>query len=629
MKTKRLIKKDVSLLLVLMLLVCMVPASLITHVKADTVDETRKGSITLHKYDITSANKKGVNTSKYKNNGEADAQAESDLKDFAIQGVVFTYLKVADVITDTEETENGNSVRVLYGFNDEKLLEMIGLDRTKANQVKNGKYYFASTDIVKALKNKLENSNTETKNKLEYYIRENNGTDFNETDNTGLTSVKNLDLGLYLIVETYVPEDVTFTTDPFFIQLPMTSADGSKWMYDVNVYPKNQTDVPTLDKKVADDDDYSINGNNGHKLNDTATISEGDIADYRITSKLPEIKSKASYLTKYTFVDKLSSKGLVYNKDSVELHWYESKEDAENNNTDNAIANWKQSDDKFNLNINENTMTISMTEKGLREINPSYSGCYVVIAYNITVKSTADLILGDEGNPNTVRLTYSRTNTKYEETMVDEAIVYSYGIDLTKVFSDGNGDMSKVKFILRNTSRKTDDKTNAYYVIADKLSDGEYYVSGETTDKEKATEFIPNKNGKINIYGIEAGKYELSETATDSDYSLLGKNISIEIKKTEADLTASSVAMRGEGQIKVDVVYSFTANASSQVDGVNSKMSEYNGSKNAITNVKVNNERKFLIPQTGAAGTFMITIGGLMLVVFGLAMGRKKNTDNE
>lgn len=189
--------------------------------------------------------------------------------------------------------------------------------------------------------------------------------------------------------------------------------------------------------------------------------------------------------------------------------------------------------------------------------------------------------------------------------------------------------MSKVKFILRNTSRKTDDKTNAYYVIADKLSDGEYYVSGETTDKEKATEFIPNKNGKINIYGIEAGKYELSETATDSDYSLLGKNISIEIKKTEADLTASSVAMRGEGQIKVDVVYSFTANASSQVDGVNSKMSEYNGSKNAITNVKVNNERKFLIPQTGAAGTFMITIGGLMLVVFGLAMGRKKNTDNE
>lgn len=626
---KKLIRKGISIFIALALMVCLVPVNLITHVKANTIDETKKGSITIHKYDITAANKKGINTDNYLNNGEADSKAETELSDYAIKGVVFTYLKVADVITDTEETENGNSVRVLYGFNDEKLLEMIGLDKTKANQIKNGKYYFNSTDIVKALKNKLENSNTETKDKLEYYIRENNGTDFDETDNTGLTSVKNLDLGLYLIVETYVPEDVTFTTDPFFIQLPMTSADGSKWMYDVNVYPKNQTDVPTLDKKVADDDDYSINGNNGHKLNDTATISEGDIADYRITSKLPEIKSKASYLTKYTFVDKLSSKGLVYNKDSVELHWYESKEDAENNNTDNAIANWKQSDDKFNLDFNENTMTISMTEKGLREINPSYNGCYVVIAYNITVKSTADLILGDEGNPNTVRLTYSRTNTKYEETMVDEAIVYSYGIDLTKVFSDGNGDMSKVKFILRNASRKTDDKTNAYYVIADKLSDGEYYVSGETTDKEKATEFIPNKNGKINIYGIEAGKYELSETATDSDYSLLGKNISIEIKKTEADLTASSVAMRGEGQIKVDVVYSFTANASSQVDGVNSKMSEYNGSKNAITNVKVNNERKFLIPQTGAAGTFMITIGGLMLVVFGLAMGRKKNTDNE
>lgn len=626
---KKLIRKGISIFIALALMVCLVPANLITHVKANTIDETKKGSITIHKYDITAANKKGINTDNYLNNGEADSKAETELSDYAIKGVVFTTLKVADFYTYTDENGDDNSVRVLYGFSDEKLVKMIGLDMANASLTKNNKYYFNSTDIGKALKTKLENSNTETKNELEDYIRENNGKDMDETDYAGLTKITGLDLGLYLVVETYVPDDVTFTTNPFLIQLPMTSADGSKWMYDVNVYPKNQTDVPTLDKKVADDDDYSINGNNGHKLNDTATISEGDIADYRITSKLPEIKSKASYLTKYTFLDKLSSKGLVYNKDSVELHWYESKEDAENNNTDNAIANWKQSDDKFNLDINENTMTISMTEKGLREINPLYTGCYVVIAYNITVKSTADLILGDEGNPNTVRLTYSRTNTKYEETMVDEAIVYSYGIDLTKVFSDGNGDMSKVKFILRNTSRKTDDKTNAYYVIADKLSDGEYYVSGETTDKEKATEFIPNKNGKINIYGIEAGKYELSETATDSDYSLLGKNISIEIKKTEADLTASSVAMRGEGQIKVDVVYSFTANASSQVDGVNSKMSEYNGSKNAITNVKVNNERKFLIPQTGAAGTFMITIGGLMLVVFGLAMGRKKNTDNE
>ena len=626
---KKLIRKGISIFIALALMVCLVPANLITHVKANTIDETKKGSITIHKHDITAANKKGINTDNYLNNGEADSKAETELSDYAIKGVVFTTLKVADFYTYTDENGDDNSVRVLYGFSDEKLVKMIGLDMANASLTKNNKYYFNSTDIGKALKTKLENSNTETKNELEDYIRENNGKDMDETDYAGLTKITGLDLGLYLVVETYVPDDVTFTTNPFLIQLPMTSADGSKWMYDVNVYPKNQTDVPTLDKKVADDDDYSINGNNGHKLNDTATISEGDIADYRITSKLPEIKSKASYLTKYTFVDKLSSKGLVYNKDSVELHWYESKEDAENNNTDNAIANWKQSDDKFNLDINENTMTISMTEKGLREINPLYTGCYVVIAYNITVKSTADLILGDEGNPNTVRLTYSRTNTKYEETMVDEAIVYSYGIDLTKVFSDGNGDMSKVKFILRNTSRKTDDKTNAYYVIADKLSDGEYYVSGETTDKEKATEFIPNKNGKINIYGIEAGKYELSETATDSDYSLLGKNISIEIKKTEADLTASSVAMRGEGQIKVDVVYSFTANASSQVDGVNSKMSEYNGSKNAITNVKVNNERKFLIPQTGAAGTFMITIGGLMLVVFGLAMGRKKNTDNE
>ncbi len=44
--------------------------------------------------------------------------------------------------------------------------------------------------------------------------------------------------GLYLFVETQVPETVSNTTAPFLLSLPMTSIDGMNWNYDVTVYPK-------------------------------------------------------------------------------------------------------------------------------------------------------------------------------------------------------------------------------------------------------------------------------------------------------------------------------------------------------------------------------------------------------
>lgn len=71
-----------------------------------------------------------------------------------------------------------------------------------------------------------------------------------KTDKNGYTHLDNLELGLYLFVETEVPEQVTDTVNPWFVQLPFTSADGDMWQYDMNVYPKNQSGNPTLDKSV-------------------------------------------------------------------------------------------------------------------------------------------------------------------------------------------------------------------------------------------------------------------------------------------------------------------------------------------------------------------------------------------
>ena len=65
------------------------------------------------------------------------------------------------------------------------------------------------------------------------------------TNADGDAEFTNLDLGLYLVVETTSPAIVTGPCDPFLISVPMTT-DGDDWLYNVHVYPKNSTAVGGL-----------------------------------------------------------------------------------------------------------------------------------------------------------------------------------------------------------------------------------------------------------------------------------------------------------------------------------------------------------------------------------------------
>lgn len=68
-----------------------------------------------------------------------------------------------------------------------------------------------------------------------------------------------LPLGLYLVIETKTPDQVTTPCQPFLVSVPMTVKENDKdskyvpteWLYDVHVYPKNKTDYGeiTLIKK--------------------------------------------------------------------------------------------------------------------------------------------------------------------------------------------------------------------------------------------------------------------------------------------------------------------------------------------------------------------------------------------
>lgn len=585
---KKLYKALALMLAVCMLCCCTVPAS----AEGATIDNARAATLSVYKYDLTRAEADGAwDTGAYVSSGAYDQSVIDAMSSYAVQGVEFTYLRVADIEVYNSDENGEHKVTTLYGFTDTTFLSAIGLETSSAHHTENGVYYFASEALNTALAVTLKENATAVKNSLEAYVR-NGGTAMPATDEYGNSKAVIDELGLYLVVETRVPENVTSTCDPFLVSMPMTAIDGSGWNYDVTVYPKSRTGMPTLEKTVRE-------AKAGNDITDgyapNATASAGDIVDYQILSTLPAITSGASYLSQYTFTDELS-KGINYNKNDVHISFYKDAACTE------LLSTWDEASGKFNISYSGQQMTITMSDAGLAEINTSeavygtdslsrgYSDCTMRITYSCTLSSDAELVCGDSGNPNTVTLTWSRSSTEYTNTLSSDAHVYSYGIDMTKKFSDGAGNLENVKFILHND-------TDGYYVTAKQI-DGIYYAAGHTAEKEQATQFVPTPDGQIFIKGLEDDEYTATEIATDKAYNLLKSGIKVVISTAEGEACPNC--------------HQPMLTASATVNGKAVEMKADNSSVNAAVPFTVVNTKGFELPKTGSHGTWMFTVGGVL-----------------
>ena len=696
------LKKLLAMCLSVIMIFSCIPAAFAADVANATIDEAAKGSLTLYKYDLTNAEKDGVWDSSYVSTGvydetvnktlgetvrAGDDNSQSDLGNgeasygYAVKGVEFTYLKVAEIVQFTESERDGvtyNHVEVLYGIDKTigaDLLNALGLSNgakryTNADHLDATKYFYQSDVLIDTLAQTLQSNSTTVKNALESYIAANGGTAMPLTDAYGKSKAKDLELGLYLVVETKVPEMVTSTCNPFFVSIPMTSVDGTnatdggtRWIYDVTIYPKNLTGIPTLEKTLRENkDDTGKHNGTSDDITDgyahTGTASDGDVIDYQIISTLPSITSESTYLSEYTFIDTLSA-GLTYNKQDVVIEFFS---DAA---CTNLLNTWNESDGLFTVaysqtEANESVMTISMTEAGLEEINTNdrvysetdslfsgYSDCTIRITYKATMDSDNSVVYGDSGNPNEVVLVWKRSSQEYFDTLVDDAHVFTYAMELTKLFSDGNGDYKNVEFIMQND-------TDGYFVKAElNEEEGIYYVVDHVADEADATHFIPVENadgeGLVIVKGLEDDSYTVTEVRTDNGYTLLKDDIKIVISQVETvdlcDIYASDVL----GLIQNDPRYATIINdtgdlknmpqkhlehhlltASATVDGNKVNMLEDDGSVNASVPLKVVNTRGFDLPQTGDNGTWMFSVVGILMMAgascFLLVLVTKKRT---
>ena len=622
--------------------------------QSDVIDTSRTASLTIHKYDMTAAQKGGVDLSQFTATGKQDAKAEEALKKYPIKGVEFSYLRVGDV----EQQSEAGKVQMIYELPD-ALQKILGLADSDAAKTEGSKDYFTSQIINDKLASALED-NTASKDKLEDYMKTNTGTAMDLTDAQGVTKKDKLPLGLYLIVETKVPEDVTYTTNPWFVQLPSTDSEGDDWFYDVVCYPKNETGIPTLDKRVRNNPDQDnvttaeqsaladfTNAREEYKYQSTVTASKAEKLDYQFISKLPHITSGTTYLSTYAFDDKMA-KGMTYNKNAV-IAIYDNKDAADTTNVNNvdksgAIAVWKSSDTdpKFAVTYgksgDDSTMKVEMTKSGLNEINKKYSDKYIVVYYTADVNTDDTVVLGDKGNPNDVSLTWKRTSTDYWDILKDKCIVYSFGYNFTKKFSDNKGDATKVKFVIQN-------KSDNYYLVAKADSDGIYQVTGKSATEEGATQFSPAADGKLIINGIEGDEYGCTETHSDAGYTLLKKEIIVKINSTKADITPTQAnitgiqsknendytandAVKNGTELANDVAVQ-TTGASATVDSKKATMSANGESVNAFVDMEVTNQKQFLLPMTGGVGSYALIIAGVVIAGCGFMIVKKNQKRKE
>lgn len=209
MKLKRFLTGVLSA--VMALSVCALPAAAAggedttpTAPSTSTIDTGKKGSITIHKYLV-----------------EGDVAGSSNYGEKLTKGPAYEAAK--DVGFSIYQVMNAKELVAYYNGKDnaEPKASDYKIDATKAKVTKGSKEYKRFRDEQK-------------------------------TDATGVTTFNQLEVGLYLVVETTKPAAVTEEVEPFLVSVPMTRVgeDGktapTEWLYDIHVYPKNSTQTGTI-----------------------------------------------------------------------------------------------------------------------------------------------------------------------------------------------------------------------------------------------------------------------------------------------------------------------------------------------------------------------------------------------
>lgn len=410
--------------------------------------------------------------------------------------------------------------------------------------------------------------------------------------------IDGLPAGYYLVKDAAAPEGGTATD--YIVQV----------LGNVTMDPKD-TDIPTLEKKVVEDRKYQQDGGYGATFNDVADYDIGDRVQFKLISSIPDMTAYDTYT--YVFHDTLP-KGLTLDPDSFDVYV------AYNKNDNPALEGWTE------LGAEYYTIEPTDTENGggsftvtfndLKTVPNTTDGDhkYIYVSYYTTLNTNAEI--GLDGNVNSAYLEFSNDpndETSTGETAEDTVIVFTYGLDGTKVDGeDGTTRLEGAQFVLLSSG-----KTQAAAVVngkvtkwvqvrteganPDALQMPETYEEWVERYGEQNVILTSDETGTFNIAGLDDGTYYLREIKAPDGYNLLENDVEIVITATTAN-----------GQTWDGVANTALTALTVTVDGGEERGGVLTDGTVAVT---VANNQGATLPETGGVGTTLFYIIGGVLVV--------------
>ena len=519
----------------------------------NTIDTTKKGSITLYKLQSTNGASK---------DGTGLEQAHDEK---GIAGVKFNIVKVGELAQiDTNEDATETQAGVYYTLTDafKEKLAAIGVTAT-ADVTKDGVEYFTAETVNAALKaaNQSTTSADDTgadianEQLISFAKTSADKIEMDATAEDGKTSKGDLDLGLYLVAEVESPnlsgdgesQSVAKTARPFLVSLPMTNIatitdgdesydPGTVWQYDVTAYPKNE--MISIRKDIIADGNDTADGAESNSLVQTTNKNVGDYVNFLLTLDLPALQDKtnevddSNALRKYVIKDTMSE-GLTLDDTSAENFKVSFGVSAWNDAENNKALTYGD-DYTVELDSDTNVVTVTMTEAGLAKMSEVTADSKVYVNYK--ARLNADAVKDDTGaikvEDNKFTLTYgTKTSRDYEFKSNEDIRVYTYEIDIAKKFSHtvSDEDMKAVSFSIKGL--KDDGSGDYEQVKFIKEADGVYHKYDGKEVAADSTEIVEEVHcaagGKLILKGLDARMYVVTEENTVKGYNLMRDTISV------------------------------------------------------------------------------------------------------
>ena len=393
-------------------------------------------------------------------------------------------------------------------------------------------------------------------------------------------TIENLDDGYFFVTESSLGVSPDNSYTKFMLQV----------LGDVTVTAK--TDKPAIALKVLENNDATYHDS----WNDAADYSIGDDVPYRIVSVIPDMTYFDTYY--YQITDTISN-GSTYNAGSAHVYLLTTTDTMYQVETDTATgAGGIEITTDFILTDTGSGFTVTFAD--LSAITNITNYDYVVIEY--TAELDSDAVIGNNGNPTEVILTYSNnpndaTGAETGVTPEDEVVVFTFELPVAKV-----DDAATPNALLGATFALFTDPDDAADAVTDPTAltnalyftggTGVYRLSDSATAGATQTLASTDPAATYSLSGLDQGTYYLVEIDEPTGYNRLDAAIEV--------VVASS--------------YNLVPYVDGHVPGYTADQligSTVNGG--AVVTV-VNNQGSIL-PETGGIGTTIFTAAGILLMI--------------